>query len=95
MLKIPKQIYFDEPTLTLYSQYAHQEGRSFASVVREALQAQSSKIKRATASVADGKPSLLKFYGAGKSPYKRRFSAKEERAAFYKAIAENAALEGL
>lgn len=93
MLKIPKQIYFDEEMLTLYSQYAQATGQSFAAVIREILQKQSLKIKKTTISVANNKPSLLKFYGAGKSPYQKRFSAKEERAAFYKAVGENFVLE--
>lgn len=87
MLKIPKQIYFDQTLLELYSQYARQTGKSFAAVVRETLDANHPKI------VTKKKPSLLNFYGAGKSPYKRRFSAREEHSAFYKAIAKNAVLE--
>ncbi len=89
MLKIPKQIYFDEPILTLYSQYAQQQNISFAAAIRNTLAAHPPKIGQVK------KPSLLKFYGAGKSPYKKLFSAKEERAAFYKAVGENFALEGI
>lgn len=88
MLKIPKQIYLDELTLTLYTRYAQSVGKSFAAVVREKLNTNPPKINKVK------KHTLLDFYGAGKSPYKRRFSAKEERVAFYKAVGENFALEG-
>lgn len=92
MLKIPKQIYFDEPMLELYSAYAEHTKQPFAAVVRASLQKDTPHIKKALATPSD-KPSLLKFYGAGKSPYKKHFSAKEEREAFYKAVGENFALE--
>ncbi len=88
MLKIPKQIYFDEPILTLYSQYAKEQAISFAAAVRNTLAAHPPKLNQVK------KPTLLDFYGAGKSPYKKRFSAKEERAAFYKAVGKNFSLEG-
>lgn len=94
MLKIPKQIYFDQETLELYSRYAQSEKKSFAAVVREVLEKEAPRVKEKVAVLSKTK-SLLDLYGAGKSPYKKRFSAKEERTAFYKAIAKNAAQEGL
>ncbi|MCL4390270.1 MAG: hypothetical protein M1484_02490 [Patescibacteria group bacterium] len=89
MLKIPKQIYFDEPTLMLYSQYARQQNISFAAAVRNTLAAHPPKLSQVK------KTSILNFYGAGKSPYKRKFSAREEREIAAKIIGENAAREGL
>lgn len=80
MLKIPKQIYFDEATLTLYSQYAQQEGKSFAATVRETLAAHPPKLKQIK------KTFILDFYGAGKRPGQKHFTIKEERTAFMNAF---------
>lgn len=97
MLKIPKQIYFDESMLLTLEQYAQTTGQSFASVVRENLSERLSVMK---ARIKNSQPkqkksSILDFYGAGKSPYKRKFSAREEREIVAKIIGENAAKEGL
>ena len=89
MLKIPKQIYFDEEILALYNQYAQEQGISFAAAVRNALAAHPPKLNQVK------KTSILDLFGSGKSPYKRKFSAREEREAFMKAAGENAAKEGL
>lgn len=89
MLKIPKQIYFDEPILTLYSQYAQEQNISFAAAVRNTLAAHPPIIGRVK------KTSILDLFGSVKSPYKKRFTARQEREAFMKAAGENAAKEGL
>lgn len=47
MLKIPKQIYFDEQMLTIYSQYAQKQGISFSAAVRNVLAAYPPKLKQA------------------------------------------------
>lgn len=86
MLKIPKQIYFDEPMLELYSAYAQYTKQPFAAVVRASLQKDTSNIKKALATSSD-KPSLLKFYGAGKLPNQKHYTIKEERTAFMNALA--------
>ncbi|MDO8515189.1 MAG: hypothetical protein Q7S14_01690 [bacterium] len=88
MLKIPKQIYFDEPMLLQYEQYAQGENISFAAAVRNTLAAHPPKINQVK------KSSILDFYGAGKSPYKKKFTARQERQAFERAMGENAAKEG-
>lgn len=82
MLKIPKQIYFDEPMLLEYQQYAQEQNISFAAAVREALAAHPLKTNQIK------KSSFLNLFGSVKSPYKRKFTAKEERAAYLKSIYE-------
>lgn len=94
MLKIPKQIYFDQELLQLYTDFAKSEHKPFAAVVRETLAKEAPRVKTKL-TITTKKLSILDFYGAVKSPYKKRFTAKEERAAFIKAMAENAAREGL
>lgn len=90
MLKIPKQIYFDQPTLTLYTRYAQSVGKSFGAVVRETLGANPPKIN-----ATQKTPGILNLFGSVKSPFKRKFTAREEREAFMRAAGENAAKEGL
>lgn len=87
MLKIPKQIYFDEPMLTVYEQYAQMTGQSFAAAIRESLQKQVPNVK----TVIANKPQpfdIMSLFGSVKSPYKKIFTAKEERAAYLKAVYE-------
>ncbi len=88
MLKIPKQIYFDQETLTLYSAYAQMEHKPFALVIREILAEKAPAIKKRVAKIAIKSSSFLDLYGSVKSPYKRRFSAEEERAAFEKSMSK-------
>lgn len=45
MLKIPKQIYFDQETLELYSRYAKLENKPFAAVIREVLEKDAPRVK--------------------------------------------------
>ena len=94
MLKIPKQIYFDEPMLELYSAYAEYTNQPFAAVIRETLEKQSPTIK---AVISTKKPTsdLMSLFGSVKSPYKRKFTAREERKAFEQAMGERAAKRGL
>lgn len=82
MLKIPKQIYFDEPILTLYSKYAKERDISFAAAVRNTLAAHPPKLSQVK------KTSILDFYGAGKRPGQKRYTIKEERMAFMNALAK-------
>lgn len=81
MLKIPKQIYFDQPMLELYTQYAQQQNISFAAAVRNTLATSSPKINSIK------KTSLLDFYGAGKRPNQKRYTIRQERVAFMNALA--------
>ncbi len=81
MLKIPKQIYFDESILKLYTQYSQEQGISFAAAVRNTLAAHSPKLNRIK------KTSILDFYGAGKRLNQKRYTIKEERTAFMNALA--------
>ena len=95
-LRIPKQIYFDEPMLQLYTQYAQYEGKPFTAVVRDIL---AEKVTEVTKEMADqllikSNDGLLSLYGSLKSPYRKKFTYKEERRAFIKAAAKNAAEEG-
>lgn len=87
MLKIPKQIYFDEPMLELYSAYAEYTKQPFAAVVRASLQKDTPYIKKALTTPSE-KPSLLKFYGAGRLPNQKHYTIKEEKAAFMNALAK-------
>ncbi|MBI3577494.1 hypothetical protein HY086_05650 [Candidatus Gottesmanbacteria bacterium] len=89
MLKIPKQIYFDQETLNLYSAYAQSEKKPFAAVIREVLAQKAPMIKKKVAKTATKSVSFLDLYGSIKSPYKKHFSAVEERAAFEKSIVEH------
>lgn len=82
MQKIPKQIYFDEPMLLTYEQYARTTGQSFAAVVRKTLAAHPPKINQVK------KPTLLDFYGAGRLPNQKHYTIKEEKAAFMNALAK-------
>lgn len=89
MLKIPKQIYFDQETLKLYSAYAQSENKPFAAVIREILAEKAPTIKKRVARKAVKTSSFLDLYGSIKSPYKKLFTAKEERAAFKKSMIEH------
>lgn len=89
MLKIPKQIYFDQEMVNLYSAYAQSEKKPFAAVIREILAEKAPIIKKRVAKIAAKTSSFLDLYGSVKSPYKKRFTAEEERAAFEKSMAEH------
>jgi hypothetical protein len=80
MLKIPKQIYFDQPMLELYTQYAQQQDISFGAAVRNILEANQPKVSSVR------KPSFMDFYGAGKQPHQKRYTIRQERAAFMNAL---------
>lgn len=82
MLKIPKQIYFDQEMVQLYSAYAEAKHKPFAAVIREILAEKAPTIKQGLAKTAAKSSSFLDFYGSVKSPYKKRFTAEEERTAF-------------
>lgn len=84
MLKVPKQIYFDQEMVQLYSAYAQSKRKPFASVIREILAEKAPMIKHRVAKRAAKRSSFLDLYGSVKSPYKKRFTAEEERAAFGK-----------
>ncbi len=86
MLKIPKQIYFDQEMVTLYSAYAQMENKPFALVIREVLAEKAPAIKKRVAKTVKKSTSFLDLYGSVKSPYKRRFTAEEERSAFEKSM---------
>jgi len=88
MLKIPKQIYFDQETLNLYLAYAQSENKPFAAIIREVLAEKSPIIQKRVAKAATKTSSFLGLYGLVKSPYKKRFSANEERAAFEKSVSK-------
>ncbi len=89
MLKIPKQIYFDQDMLTLYSAYAQSENKPFAAIIREVLAQKAPTIKKMVAKTATKRTSFLDLYGSIKSPYKKSFSANEERVAFEKSMVEH------
>ena len=86
MLKIPKQIYFDEPMLATYENYAQVTEQSFAAAVRENLQKQVPEVKAVIASKKKPAFDIMSLFGSVKSPYKKTFTAKEERAAYLKGI---------
>lgn len=88
MLKIPKQIYFDQETLNLYSAYAQAEHKPFAAVIRKILAEKAPMIKQGLAKTTTKSSSFLDLYGSVKSPYKKRFTAEEERAAFEKSMSK-------
>ena len=88
MLKIPKQIYFDQEMVHLYSAYAQAEHKPFAAVIREILAEKAPMIKKRVAKTAAKSSSFLDLYGSVKSPYKKRFTAEEERAAFEKSMSK-------
>ena len=88
MLKIPKQIYFDQEMVHLYSAYAQSEHKPFAAVIREILAEKAPMIKKRVAKTAAKSSSFLDLYGSVKSPYKKRFTAEEERAAFEKSMSK-------
>lgn len=90
MLKIPKQIYFDQEMVRLYSAYAQSENKPFAAVIREILAEKAPVIKQKVAKTAVKSSSFLDLYGSIKSPYKKRFTAEEERAAFEKSMSRYA-----
>ena len=46
MLKIPKQIYLDVEIISLFEQYARQQGKSFSAVIRETLAIDPPKINK-------------------------------------------------
>lgn len=89
MLKIPKQIYFDQEMVNLYSAYARSEKKPFAAVIREILAEKAPIIKKRVAKIVAKTSSFLDLYGSVKSPYKKRFTAEEERVAFEKSMAEH------
>ncbi len=90
MLKIPKQIYFDQETLKLYSAYAQLEQKSFALIIREILAEKAPMIKKKVAKKSIKSSSFLDLYGSVKSPYSKRFTGNEERAAFIKNMSKYA-----
>lgn len=89
MLKIPKQIYFDQEMVHLYSAYAQLEHKPFAAVVREVLAEKAATIKKMVVEKAEKKSSFLNLYGSVRSPYKNRFTAEKERAAFEKSMSSH------
>lgn len=94
MLKIPKQIYFDQETLDLYSAYARSENKSFAAIIRDVLKKKAPQVKEKVATQPP-KSNFLSLFGSVKSPYGRKFTSREERRAFEKGMGESAAREGL
>ena len=46
MLRVPKQIYFDQDLLLFYEKRAKEEGKSFSAVVREKLESHIPEIKK-------------------------------------------------
>lgn len=44
-MKIPMQVYFDQETIEFYKQYARQQGKSFAELMRDILKKEKEKIK--------------------------------------------------
>ena len=95
MLKIPKQIYFDQETLTLYSAYAQMEHKPFALVIREVLAEKAPMIKKRVAKIATKSFSFLDLYGSVKSPYKKAYSWKYIEKKTREAVAKDIAAEGL
>lgn len=95
MLKIPKQIYFDQETLNLYSAYAQAEHKPFAAVIREILAEKAPMIKNRLAKTAAKSSSFLDLYGSVKSPYKKAYSWKYIEKKTREAVARDIAAEGL
>ncbi len=95
MLKIPKQIYFDQEMVNLYSAYAQSENKPFAAVIREILSEKAPTIKRRVAKTAAKSSSFLDLYGSIKSPYKKAYSWKYIEKKTREAVARDIAAEGL
>lgn len=95
MLKIPKQIYFDQEMLNLYSAYAQSENKPFAAVIREVLAEKAPTIKKIIAKPATKTSSFLDLYGSVKSPYKKAYSWKYIEKKTREAVAKEIAAEGL
>lgn len=95
MLKIPKQIYFDQEMVRLYSAYAQAEHKPFAAVIREILAEKAPMIKQGLAKSAPKRPSFLDLYGSVKSPYKKAYSWKYIEKKTREAIAKEIAAEGI
>lgn len=95
MLKIPKQIYFDQEMLNLYSAYAQSENKPFASVIRDILAEKAPMIKKKVANPSIKTSSFLDLYGSIKSPYKKAFSWKYIEKKTREAVAKEIAAKGL
>lgn len=95
MLKIPKQIYFDQEMVHLYSAYAQAEHKPFAAVIREILAEKATTIKKRVAKSAAKKSSFLDLYGSIKSPYKKAYSWKYIEKKTREAVAKEIATEGI
>lgn len=95
MLKIPKQIYFDQEMVHLYSAYAQSENKPFAAVIREILAEKAPMIKNRVAKTAAKNSSFLDLYGSVKSPYKKAYSWKYIEKKTREAVAKEIAAEGI
>lgn len=94
MLKIPKQIYFDQEIVDLYTGYARAQKKPFAAVIRAVLIKEAEAVRKKLAKISTSSPPLSSLYGTIKSPYPKVFTPQQERAAFIKAMAKNSASEG-
>lgn len=95
MLKIPKQIYFDQETLNLYTAYAQSEKKPFALVIREILAEKAPIIKKRVAKTRSKTSSFLALYGSVKSPYKKAYSWKYIEKKTREAVANEIASDGI
>lgn len=95
MLKIPKQIYFDQEMLNLYSAYAEAENKPFAAVIRDVLAEKAPAIKKKVAKPSKKGSSFLNQYGSVKSPYKKAFSWKYIEQKTHESAGREVAVKGL
>lgn len=54
-MRIPMQVYFDQEIIEFYKEYARQEGKSFAAIIRKLLEEYKEKIPKEEKSAKRGK----------------------------------------